>query len=329
MTDHISVADAPRMMGLGWRRYRGPEDIPGMVEARQRCAAYDGVDPLSVAEHVPSEGDLERMTAHSDSFDPAQDMLIVTIQPHIIGYACVQWWTESDGIRLYLAQGWLLPAWRNRGIGTAMLHWDEARCRALAPTHPNREKVFYGANASEKEQDATALLLNNGYHVAFTLLEMGLDDLTSLPQAPLPPGFVTRPLTTEDLPALFHSMNECYSDHRFSEALDYVAWAEKQVDLTAWHVAWDEHSGEIAGQVQVLPRKGLAELEEVSVRAPHRHNGVARALMVRALQAQRERGVKQARLRTLAENPQQAWRVYESLGFRVLKRFPRYRKPMR
>ncbi len=328
MTTHVSVTDAPKLVGLGWRRYRGPEDIPGLVDARQRCAEHDGVDPLSVAEHVPTEADLERMMAASDTFDPMRDVLIVTIEQRIIGYACVQWWTESDGTCLHLALGWLVPEWRNRGIGTAMLHWDEARCRALAATHAIRQKAFYGANASETERDATALLLHNGYHVAFTLLEMGLDDLSRLPQATLPPGFVTRPLTPEDLPALFYSMNECYADYRFSEAPDYAAWATKQADLTSWHVAWDEHSGQMAGQVQVLRRKGLVEVEEVSVRAPHRRKGIARALMALGLQAQREQAVRQARLRTLAENPKQAWRVYESLGFRVLKRFPRYRKPM-
>ncbi len=329
MTDHISVAGTPRILGLAWRHYCGPEDIPGLVDVRRRCAAHDGVDPLSVAEHVPAEADMEPTMVRSDTFDPTRDALVVTMGERIIGYACVRWWTESDGTWLYLSLGWLVPAWRNRGVGTAMLHWGEARCRALAAANPNREKAFYGANASETERDATALLLNNGYFVAFTLLEMGLDDLAHLPQAPAPPGFVMRPLTSEELPALFQSMNECYADHPFSEAPDYAAWAAKQTDLTSWHVAWNEQSAEIAGQVQVLRRQGLVELEEVSVRAPHRRKGVARALIVHALQAQREQGMTQARLRTLAENPQQAWRVYESVGFRVLKRFPRYRKPMR
>jgi mycothiol synthase len=328
MTDRVPVPQAPNLAGLGWRRLRSREDVAGLAAVRQLCAAYDGVDPLSVVQSVPGAADLERLLVAADRYDPAQDVLIVTMGERIVGYSVVQWWTESDDTRLYLSLGWLVPQWRNRGIGTAMLHWGQARCRAVAAMEPGPGKAFYGANASDSERDATALLLNEGYRAVFTVLEMGLDDLSRLPPAPLPGGFMTRPLEREDLPALFHSMNECYADHPFSEVPDYAAWAQKQSDLTTWHVAWHERSGQMAAQVQALLRKGLAELEEVSVRAPYRRQGLARALIVRALQAQREQGVSQARLRTVAENPQQAWRLYEGLGFRVLKRFPRYRKPM-
>jgi ribosomal protein S18 acetylase RimI-like enzyme len=322
----VSLPDAPALPGLACRRLRTDHDFPGMAAVRAACAVYDGVDPLSVAESVPVAADLERGLAPSTTFDPPRDVLLVTLDERIIGYSVVHWWTETDGTWLYLSLGWLVPEWRRRGIGTAMLHWAERRCHELAAEHSTPGKVFLGANASETEHDATALLQNEGYSVAFTVLEMGLGDLSGLRDVTLPPGFLTRPLQPSELPALFDSMNGCYNDHRFGEVVHYEDWVREQRDLSTWHVAWDEQTAQIAGQVQVLIHEGHPEIEEASVRAPYRRRGLARALIARALNALRDKGIGVVRLRTVYENPQQAWRVYESVGFRVLKRFPRYRK---
>jgi len=336
MADTVAIPDASRIAGLAFRGFGGPQDLAGMAAVRAVCGAYDQVDPLSVAQSVPTEADLARTMVPSEKFDPGQDVLLATIAGRIIGYSHVIWWTEADGTWLHLLLGWVVPEWRQHGIGTAMLHWAEARGRTLAAGHPTQGKAFFGANASDTERDSTALLLNEGYRARFSVLEMGFDDWAGVQEPPLPSGFVTRPLARPDLPALFASMNECYVDHPFSEALVYQEWADQQQDLSTWHVAWDEESGEMVGQVQVLLRKGLAEpegplqgeLEEVSVGAPYRGRGLAPALIVKALLAARALGVSQVRLRTLNENPQQAWRLYEKVGFRVLKRFPRYRKPL-
>jgi mycothiol synthase len=324
----VTLVDAPPIPALAFRRLC-TGDVPGLSAVRAACAAYDGVDPLSVAESVPTAADLERGLLPSATFDSGRDVLVVTLNERIIGYSMVRWWTETDGTWLYLTSGWVVPEWRRRGIGTALLHWAEGRCRELAAAHPTAVKAFLGANASETERDATALLLNEGYSVALTVLEMGLDDLSRLCEVALPPGFATRPVQPSELPALFDSMNGCYSDHAFGEALRYEDWAKEQRDLRTWHVAWDERTGGIAGQVQALIRDGRPEIEEVSVRAPYRRRGLARALIARGLEALRQKGITSVRLRTVYENPQQAWRVYENLGFRVLKRFPRYRKAMR
>ena len=324
----VAFPTLPLFSGLAWRCLRVPEDLAGMAAVRAACAAYDGVDPLSVAENVPTAEDLQRRLAPSPTFDPTRDVLVVTLDERMIGYSAVSWWTEADGTRLYLSLGWLVPDWRRRGIGTAMLHWAEGRCRELAASHPAAAQAFYGGNASETERDTAKLLLNEGYAVAFTLLEMGLDNLSQLQEVSLPAGFVSRALQTSDLLALFECMNGCYSDHAFGEIVRYEDWAKEQRDLSTWHVAWDERTGEIAGQVQVLLGDGRPEIEEVSVRAPYRRRGLARALIARGLAPLHEKGIQAVRLCTLAENPQQAWRVYESLGFRVLKRFPRYRKAM-
>jgi predicted GNAT family acetyltransferase len=90
-------------------------------------------------------------------------------------------------------------------------------------------------------------------------------------------------------------------------------------------VAWD--GDEVVGQVLSVIQNGRAEVFEVSVRPAWRRRGLAHRLLSRALQALRERGIDVIRLHTVAEFRTRARELYGSLGFRVLKEFPRYPKP--
>jgi len=328
MPKEIPLSDAPSIRGLVFRPFGGPGDLRDFAAVRAACAVRDQVDNLSSVESVPTLTDLEERLVRSEGFDPARDVLVAEVEGRIIGYSSAMWWTETDGTWVYLTLGWVLPQWRGRGIGTAMLHWAQARLRDLAASHPTQGKAFLAANASETETDAAALLTNEGYRPAFCVIELGMDDLTGLRAAPLPRDFIIRPVVSADLLALHRSMDQAYLGHAFSVSHPYEAWAAEQTDLETWHVAWDAATGEIAGQVQVVQFKGRGEVAEVSVGAPYRGRGLGQALVSRALLALREQGIQEARIHTLAENPHQSWHLYEKVGFRVLKRFPRYRKSM-
>jgi len=72
--------------------------------------------------------------------------------------------------------------------------------------------------------------------------------------------------------------------------------------------------------------RGRAVIDEVSVRPAWRRRGLARALLTRALRDLRSRGVAVVRLNTNAQFRTRARDLYTSLGFRVVKEFPHYRK---
>lgn len=74
---------------------------------------------------------------------------------------------------------------------------------------------------------------------------------------------------------------------------------------------------------------GRGEMAEVSVGAPWRRRGLGLALVVAGLHALAERGVSEARLHARADNIYGAPHLYERVGFGPLKRFARYRKPLR
>jgi ribosomal protein S18 acetylase RimI-like enzyme len=96
----------------------------------------------------------------------------------------------------------------------------------------------------------------------------------------------------------------------FDPTLCQVAWAEDHVVGMVW-----PHVGQEVGVIR-----------QVAVRKAWQRRGIARALMVYALQAVHDRGVPQVRLATDAANGLGARSLYESLGFREVKQHIFYRK---
>jgi ribosomal protein S18 acetylase RimI-like enzyme len=141
-----------------------------------------------------------------------------------------------------------------------------------------------------------------------------------------------RPGQIGDAEGIAASIDESYRDEypggRYAERFDPAAYAaelaEGRYDPALWRVAWAGE--EVIGQVIPRIERGRAEIYEVSVRPAWRRRGMARALLSDALVGLGTAGVEVVRLHTMAEFPTQAHRLYRSLGFRVLKEFPRYRK---
>ena len=213
-----------------------------------------------------------------------------------------------------------------------MLRWGERTARQTAATDHPGEPFEFASNASSTEPDAAALLLHEGYDVGYTVLEMALDNAALLPPQPLPAGLEVRPVLPEHYPLIADSMGESYRNeypgHRFQEAQDaadsIAGLSAPGHDPTLWQVAWDDQ--QVVGLVIPQVEKGRAFLYDVSVRPAWRRRGLARSLLTRALHNVRERGVEIIRLNTVAEFPTCARNLYHSVGFRVVKEFPRYRK---
>jgi ribosomal protein S18 acetylase RimI-like enzyme len=211
-----------------------------------------------------------------------------------------------------------------------MLRWAEDRAAALAATHPTNGKAMLGANASSTEVDATALLRDAGYHETFSMVEMRFDAFDTLPPVELTAGLEFRPVTPDQCRAIWESVQAAYADspqNVVATEEDYQEWlASPAFDPSLWRVAWDGE--QIAGQTLCEIAHGRGEVAEVSVGAPWRRRGLGQALVVAGLRALAERGMSEARLHARADNIYGAPRLYERVGFRPLKRFARYRKPL-
>jgi len=89
-----------------------------------------------------------------------------------------------------------------------------------------------------------------------------------------------------------------------------------------------ERRGVVAGYVVAHCAADEGEILNLGVAAAHRHQGIGRALVERALQALAGRGARTVYLEVRASNAP-ARRLYESLGFGEVARRPRYyRRPV-
>jgi mycothiol synthase len=332
--EEIPVAAAPAVPGLVWRTIQGESDAEALCAVHEGRLAHDQVDLLSLSEGAPSVDGLRARLAQVCAEGRQERWLVAQVDDQVVGYSQIADWPEADGTQVYLLLGWVLPAWRGRGIGSAMLHRAEDRARRLAAAEHPGAPFEFATNASSTETEATALLLHEGYRAGYTVIEMGLDPSTPLAALPLPPGVEVRPVQNEHYLPIATSVDEAYRHEydgdRFREELDLEAYvAELRAphhDPSLWPVAWAGDA--IAGQVlTTVHDNGVGEVFEVSVRPAWRRRGLGRALLSRALIELRARGVETIRLRTVAEFRTRASDMYRSVGFRVLKEFPRYRKP--
>lgn len=330
--DVIVLPEMPAIAGLHLRPIRGEEDAEALCAVHAGRSAHDAVDPISTFEDSPGRDELRTALLEAISAGQQDRWLVAQAGDRVVGYSQIDCWPEEDGMWVYLILGWVLPEWRGQGIGTAMLHRCEDAVRHLAAAHHPNEKFEFAANASSTEKDATALLLHEGYRAGYTVLEMGWDPAVPLPELSLPPGIQVRPALPEHYPLIAASVGEAYQHEyagsRFQETFDPADYAARLAsarhDPALWQVAWD--GDRVVGQVLSAMEDGRAEVFEVSVHPAWRRQGLARALLASALRSLRGRGVEVIRLRTVAEFRTRASDLYRSVGFRVLKEFPRYRK---
>ena len=327
--DALFVEKAPAIAGLRFRHGSDAGDAAALFRVHEQCATQDQTDWLSSPEHPPTREDLAGRLAQAVQEGNASNWLLASIEDTIIGYSRIVWWTETDGMWVYLTVGWVVPLWRGQGIGTAMLHWAETRIQELAAAHPTQGQWEYASNATNTEFEATDLLRANGYYAAYTVLDMELTDFSLAPEPGLPAGLELRPLTPPHYHAVWNSIQASYAKGRYAENATeerFRAYFEASGHEPAlWQVAWDGE--EVAGQVLCKIERGRGEVYEVSVRPQWRRRGLARGLLAYGLRALQEKGISIVRLHTVSEFPTQAKNLYGSVGFGVRKAFPRYRKP--
>jgi ribosomal protein S18 acetylase RimI-like enzyme len=331
-SDPPIVPDAPAISGLAFRHFDSPADYPAMAAIRSGSAQHDQIDPRSSREGVPSAEDHRGMFPEAEML-ANPDLLLATMHDQPIGYNHVLWrWTEVTGIRVYLHLGYLLPAWRSRGIGQAMLHWAQQRIRAIAAAEQPDDRATFATNVSTTEHEADALIRHAGYTDVRRLTDMAAVISSQLTIAPLPEGVDIRPVDPAHYRLIYQAMKDAYrdmwvstpeSDEDFQEFLaDNVNTGA--FDPALWQIAW---AGDVvAGLVITRIHQDVGHIAEVEVRRDWQRRGIARTLMQRAFNRLRDRGIEHMRLYTDAANGQGARGLYEALGFREVKQHIFYRK---
>jgi GNAT superfamily N-acetyltransferase len=314
------------------RGFKGEEDYAHIAAIITGCKETDQI------ERVDSEEDIRRYYSHLVNCDPYQDMCFVDADGQTVGYSRVTWWAEPQGPQIYRSLAFLLPAWRRRGIGSLLLEWGEKRLVEIAAQNPTASERQFESAAADSETGTQALLERREYTPVRHFFTMVRPDLEAIPEAALPAGLEVRPVQIDDIQAIWAASVEAFRDHwGFNEENEPTVEQmveDPNFDPSLWRVAWDgdQVAGMVLSYIDARENESYNRLrgwtENISVRRPWRRRGLARALLVQSLHAVRERGMQEAALGVDTENLSGALNLYASVGFRAVKRWTTYRKPM-
>ncbi|HKP52561.1 MAG TPA: GNAT family N-acetyltransferase [Chloroflexia bacterium] len=334
--DSVLVPGAPSIPGLTFRYFKGEQDYPQMVAVLDRASEADGREEVHTVENLASN------YANLKNCDPYRDVVMVEVNGELVGYKRVSWRQELDGTYIYDHFGFIVPEWRGKGIGRALLRHSEARLREIGQEQRYATDVprLYDTWAQDSQQGLISLIVSEGYKPVRHDYEMVRPDLENIPDAPMPEGLEVRPVQPAHYRAIWEAEVEAFQDHWGMEVTtedDYQRW------LTNWPLTFQPHLWQVAwegDQVAGMVRNFIAEEENkkfnrkrgytefISVRRPWRRRGLAKALIARSFKMHKELGMEQAALGVDTENPNGALQLYESMGFKMVKHSATYRKPV-
>ena len=331
-TDLIPVLNAPAIPGLILRRFRGSSDYPHMLAVINGSKKADNIERSDTLDALANTYD------HLENCDPIRDMIMAEVDGQMIAYNRAFWDQQDDGTRIYSVFGFLLPEWRRKGIGTAMLAHGERRMREIAAEHPRDMPRFFQSFIADSEKGTIALLESAGYKPIRYAFDMKRDLSEPFPDTPMPSGLEVRPVKEEHLRAIWEADNEAFRDHWGyvpGTEVRYLGWLKQQnFNPSLFKVAFD--GDQVAGAVQNFINKEENEeynrkrgyTEGIFVRRPWRKRGLARSLIVQSMKMFKEMEMTETALGVDAENTSGALRVYESCGYRQVKKSIIYRKPL-
>ena len=332
MNNSIELPNAPKIPGLIFRRFRGEEDFPQMAALIDACKVTDGVERSTKVE------DMVITYRHLENCNTGTDMLFAEMNGKVIAYGRLWWDDLLDDIRLYHPFGFLHPDYRHMGIGTAMWEFGENRINEIAASHPREIPKYFQAEPFQTEKDLIALLESRGYKPARSETHMVRDLSEPFPEAPMPEGLDVRQVRTEDLRAIFIASNEAFRDHwgsRDESEEEYKAQMENpDFRPELWKVAWegDQVASVIHNYIdqdenaEYQRKRGYTE--GICTRRPWRKKGVARSLLVQSMQMFKAMGMTETALSVDSENISGATRLYEGVGYTMVKQQIIYRKPV-
>jgi mycothiol synthase len=338
ISDSITDLRTREIAGIQFRGFCGGPDYKNILEIVLGCAEKDGL------ERAEEYKDIINTYTHLHHSDPATDMLFVEIDGIAIGY-CRTWWeVEGSGQWVGFQLGNVLPEWRRRGIGSSLLNFNEQRLYQIARQLKDNGELPADAPCvldnfvSNTEVARANLLEHRGYKPARYAFQMVRPNLENIPDLPLPEGVEVRPAIPEHMRLIWEASNEAFRDHWGYIPDPWESYeqmiSDPDFDPSLWQVAWQ--GDQIAGMVLCFINKDennkfgrkRGYTENICVRRPWRHQGLAKALIACSLQELKERGMTEAGLGVDAENISGALSLYQFMGYNVVKRSTLYRKAL-
>ncbi len=324
--------------GLRARAYAGPADHPAMAILMSETYRQDGVAERT----VPAA--LDTWLASPRNLNPRTDIVLVeAADGRIVASAIVRWIDRNTtGERSFEGHCDVLPEFRHRGIGAALLAWQTSRVQELAGsmTDLGERATIMAGYIQEADGGGHVLLEKAGYRVVRRAAEMRRGDLDDIAEVHPPDGIDIRAIDPADenvLRRLWILGGEVFSDHWGDPLPDLseASWRRfrdsPHTQPQHWCVAFadDEIVGHILSYLEPNDQGDIIGwTENIAVREPWRRRGVARAMLAWSLRRVRDAGAREAALGVDLDNPNQALALYESLGFRTSAIELEYHRPL-
>ena len=320
--------------GVNFRHFRGESDYSSIASV---LIASESADQN---ERNVSADDIANAYQHLSNCDPFHDMVMAEFAGEMIGYSRGWWQDETVTRRLYKHNGFLIPAWRRKGIGQILLIWMENRLRDIAATHPPETSKFFQVDTTQFQKGTAAMLERSAYRPIRYFYEMVRPNLDDILEFPLPEGLEIRPVLPDNYPLIWKSVDETSQDEwGYKEPTDddYQEWlASPHFQPQLWQVVWDTATNQVVGHAltfiddaenaQFKRKRGYTE--GIGIDRGWRRRGLARALISRSLQAQKAAGMAESALVSDSDSTSGATSLYESCGFQIVKCNTIYRKPL-
>jgi len=241
------------------------------------------------------------------SFDVAESTMGVFDGDRLVAYAEVNRSGRGDAA--------VDPAYRRRGIGTALAAWMPARTGRIGGT-------VIGSPVPQGSP-GDRLLESLGWQVRWTSWVLRLPEGAQIPRRPLPDGYAIRSAGEDDHPAVHAVKEDAFLEwsERDRESLeDFLAGSVRRPGFEPWHLrVVTDDAGEIVGTALVQMYGEPVEEAFVSflaVRRDQRGRGLAQALLVDAFARGREHGAARSGLST--DSRTGALGLYEKVGMEVV-----------
>jgi GNAT superfamily N-acetyltransferase len=161
--EQITLPFAPDIPGLIFRGFQGESDYSKMLALINASKVVDQIERSDTLEEVV------RNYEHLNNCDPYRDMIFAEVNGEPIAYGRVEWNISDDNEWLGFILAFMHPDWRRKGIGTAMLRYQEDHLRQILKDLLSEGVItedtsrYFENFASDTEIGKEALLHKEGY----------------------------------------------------------------------------------------------------------------------------------------------------------------------
>ena len=325
-------------------RWRGaePSDAAALWRLLGESAAVDSPKDITSLEEV--QLGLRSAEFAGSRFTLASDTALgFSADGTLIAYAAAKLGAPGEREVEVSLEGTVHPEWRRRGIGRAILSWQEARGRALLLDKQSKLPGMLHLAAREDCVDQLALYRAAGFSAERWWMDLRRP-LNTIPEArELQEGVAISEFKAHHSERARIAINDAFRDHWSTQAISPEQW-ESEGNLAAFSAKcsrvalvregrWPKRKRIVAALLsEIRPEdwkaygESFGYISAIGVVRDWRGKGLSSALIIEALQAFSRRRLDAAWLSVDSVNPSGALAMYERLGFELVDRSVSYVK---